>query len=433
MGGVSRMKDNFKLGVEFARKMDAEDELKGYKERFYLNDGELYMDGNSLGACSRDAEEAVLNMLEVWKKEKILMWNIEDGKYFKYPKFIGGLFAEMVNADKNELTATNSVTINIHQALATFYKPTKERYKILVDELNFPTDIHAAVSQVKLKGLNPKDAIKVVKSRDRRTINETDIIEALTDDVAVALFPSLLYRSAQLIDMEKVTRAAHEKDVIIGWDLCHSIGAVPHDFKKIDPDFAVWCTYKHISAGPGSNAILYINKKHFGREPGLAGWHGNKKEIQFQLLHEHDPEIDVDAWLTGTPNMLSMAPMEGILKVFNEAGIENIRKKSLKLTDYMIFMIEERLSKYGFANGTPLDHNKRGGHVALEHDEAYRICLALKERNIIPDFREPNVIRLAPIALYVSFEDVYKLFDALEEIAKEKTYEKFSDKRSLVV
>ena len=427
------MKENFKLGVEFAKEMDAKDELRSFKDRFYLGDGELYMDGNSLGACSKDAEEALLNMLEIWKKEKILMWNIEDGKYFKYPQFIGGLFAEMVNADKNELTCTNSVTINIHQALATFYKPSGKRHKILVDDLNFPTDIHAAKSQVKLHGYDVEDAIKVVKSRDGRIIEEDDIIEALTDEVALALLPSLLYRSAQLLDMERVTRAAHEKDIIIGWDLSHSIGSVPHDFKVIDPDFAIWCTYKHISGGPGSNAILYINRKHFGKEPGLAGWHGNKKETLFRLSHIHSPEVDADAWLTGTPNMLSMAPLEGVMKIFNEAGIGNIRKKSLLLTDYLIFLIKKRLAKYGFVNGTPVEHNRRGGHIALEHEEAYRICLALKDRNVIPDFREPNVIRLAPVAFYVSFEDIHKVVDIIEEIAREKTYQKFPNTRTLVV
>lgn len=427
------MKENFKLGIEFAKEMDGKDELRHYKERFYIGEGELYFDGNSLGACSKDAEASVLEMLEIWKREKILMWNFEDGKYFKYPQFIGGLFSEMVNADKNEITATNSVTINIHQALATFYKPTKERYKILVDELNFPTDIHAVKSQIRLKGLDIEDTLKVVKSRDGRIIEEDDIIDALTDDVAVVLLPSLLYRSAQLLDMERVTKAAHEKGIIIGWDLSHSIGSVPHDFKKIDPDFAVWVTYKHISAGPGANAVLYINKRHFGTEPGMAGWHGNKKETQFLLSHDHTPAEDADAWLTGTPNMLSMAPIEGVMRIFNEAGIDKIREKSLKMTDYIIFLIEERLSKYGFSNGTPVDHARRGGHIALEHDEAYRICLALKEKNAIPDFREPNVIRLAPVALYVSFEDIHKLVDILEEIGRDKLYEKFSNKRALVV
>ncbi len=427
------MEKKFKLGVQFAKEMDAKDDLKLFRARFYLNEDELYFDGNSLGPCSKDAEKSLLNMLEIWKRDKILIWNIDDGKYFKYPQYLGSLSAPMVNADANEITITNSTTMNIHQALASFYKPTKDRYKILVDELNFPTDIHAAKSQVKLHGLDPKDAIKVVNSKDGRIIEEDDIIEAMTDDVAVALLPSLLYRSAQLLDMEMVTKAAHKHGIIIGWDLCHSIGSVPHDFRKIEPDFAVWCTYKHLAGGPGSNAALFINKKHFGTEPGLAGWFGNNKDTQFLLDHEHSPATDADAWLTGTPNLLSMAPIEGVLKLFNEAGIENIRKKSLALTDYLTFLIEERLTKYGFANGTPLDHSRRGGHIALEHKEAYRICLALKERKVIPDFREPNVIRLAPVALYCSFEDVHKLVDILEEISIEKSYEKFSDKRALVV
>lgn len=427
------MENNFKLGVDFARQLDKQDKLAHFRDRFYLTEGELYFDGNSLGACSKDAEQCVLDMLEVWKKDKILMWNVEDGKYFKFPQYLGSLFSEMVNADPNELTVTNSVTINIHQLLATFYKPTEERYKILVDDLNFPTDIHAVVSQVLLHGLDPDEAVVSVKSRDGRNIEEEDIIAAMDGTVAVALFPVVMYRSAQLLDMERITKAAHEKGILIGWDLCHSIGSVPHDFKKVDPDFAVWCTYKHISAGPGSNAALYINKRHFGTRPGMAGWHGNKKETQFLLDHVHTPAPDADAWLTGTPNMLSMAPIEGVVKLYNQAGIHNIREKSLCLTDYLIFLIEERLKQYGFENGTLLDHSRRGGHVALEHDEAFRISLALKEKQVIPDFREPNVIRLAPAALYTSFEDVHRIVDILEEIMQEKSYEKFSSERLLVV
>lgn len=269
--------------------------------------------------------------------------------------------------------------------------------------------------------------------KEEREKKEEDIIAAMDETVAVALFPVVMYRSAQLLDMERITKAAHEKGILIGWDLCHSIGSVPHDFKKVDPDFAVWCTYKHISAGPGSNAVLYINKRHFGTRPGMAGWHGNKKETQFLLDHEYTPAPDADAWLTGTPNMLSMAPIEGVVKLYNQAGIHNIREKSLRLTDYLIFLIEERLKQYGFENGTLLDHSRRGGHIALEHDEAFRISLALKEKQVIPDFREPNVIRLAPAALYTSFEDVHHIIDILEEIMQEKSYDKFSSERLLVV
>lgn len=425
--------ENDRTGLAYARALDARDELRSFRDRFYLGAGELYFDGNSLGACSKDAEAALLHMLEVWKKDKILMWNAEDGKYFKYPQYLGSLYQDLIGADANEVTVTNSVTVNLHQTLATFYKPTAQRYKIVVDELNFPTDIHAVRSQVLLHGLDPDDAIKVVRSRDGRILEEADIMAAFADDVAVALLPSLLYRSAQLIDMAAVTRAAHDHGILIGWDLSHSIGSVPHDFRAIDPDFAVWCSYKYISAGPGANAGLFINRRHFGTRPGLAGWHGNKKETQFRLSHDHDPAEDADAWLTGTANMLSMAPLEGVLKMYREAGIQRIREKSLALTDYLIDLIEEKLTPYGFANGTPLDHSRRGGHVALEHDEAYRICLALKEQKVIPDFREPNVIRLAPVALYVSFEDVYHLVEILAAIGRDRTYEKFSHQRSLVV
>ncbi|MDL2259746.1 kynureninase [Deltaproteobacteria bacterium OttesenSCG-928-K17] len=424
---------NFTLGIEQARQLDEADPLKDFRRRFYINEGEIYMDGNSLGLCSKDAEAAVINMLEVWKTHGINMWAIENGKYFLYPSFLGGLISKLVGADPDEVTITNSTTINIHQCLATFYQPTPERYKILVDDLNFPTDRHAVDSQVQLHGYSPKEAVKVVSSTDGRTIDEDALIAAMTDDVAVALFPTVLYRSAQLLDMEKISAAARQKGIIIGWDLCHSIGAVPHDLKKAGADFAVWCNYKHLSAGPGTVAGLYINRRHFGRRPGLAGWHGNVKDTLFQLNHQHQQAHDVDGWLTGTPPMLSMAGIEGVMKIFNDAGLDRIREKSLKITAYLMYLIDERLARYGYEVGNPRQDEKRGGHVALEHDEAYRICQALKSHHVIPDYREPNVIRLAPAALYVSYQDVHKLVDILEEIAVNKEYEKFENIRTLVV
>ncbi len=423
----------FELGLGFAQKLDEADPLRGFRDRFYVSKGQIYMDGNSLGLLSRDAEDAVMHMLEVWKTYGILMWNAEDGKYFLYPQYLGGLLASIVGADANEVTVTNSTTINIHQCLATFYKPTPERYKILVDELNFPTDRHAVDSQIKLHNYSPDDAVKVVKSSDGRVLDEDAIIAAMTDDVALALLPSVLYRSAQLLDMERITAEAKKKGICIGWDLCHSIGAVPHQLKKVDADFAVWCNYKYLSAGPGAVAGLYINKRHFGRAPGLAGWHGNVKTTQFQLNHKHEQSHDADGWLTGTAPMLSMAALEGVMQIYKDAGMDRIREKSLKITAYMMFLIDQRLTKYGYAVGNPREDAKRGGHVALEHDDAYRICLALKKHGVIPDFREPNVVRLAPVALYVTYEDVYRLVDILEEIVVNKEYEAFSQTRALVV
>lgn len=423
----------FESGLSFAKELDAKDPLRAMRERFYLREGQIYMDGNSLGVCSKDGEAAILEVLEVWKKDGINIWSVSDGKYFLYPSLLGARLAKLINAEPQEVTVTNSTTINIHQSLSTFYKPTGERYKILVDDLNFPTDRYAVDSQVVLQGYEPSDAVKVVRSPDGRLIDEDAVIAAMTDDVAVVLLPSLLYRSAQLLDMERVTAEAHRRGIYIGWDLCHSIGAVPHDFKKIAPDFAVWCNYKYLAAGPGAAAGLYINKRHFDRQPGMAGWFGNVKKTQFQLKHQYEHANNADGWLTGSSPLLSMAALEGVMDIYEEAGMDEIREKSLRLTAYMMYLIDTRLNQHGCEVGTPREDHRRGGHVALEHPEAYRICQALKANDVIPDFREPNVARLAPVALYVGYEEIYRLIEIIDKIITTKEYENYSNERALVV
>lgn len=423
----------FKDGLEFAKEMDKLDKLHYLRDRFYLNEGEIYMDGNSLGLSSKDAEEALLEVFTVWRKEAIKIWGVENGRYFNFSRSIAEKLKGLINANANEIIVMGSITTNIHQGLATFYRPTKERYKIIVDELNFPTDIYAVKSMIELKGYRVEDALIQVKSRDGRTIREADIIAEMKDDVALILLPSVLYRSAQLLDMELVTRAAHAQDIIIGWDLAHSIGAVPHDFKKIAPDFAVWCSYKYLNAGPGATAGMYINNRHFKKSAGLKGWFGNKDEKQFLMDHNFDQDEDANGWLLGTHHIFSMAPLDGVLNVFNEVGIENIRAKSLHITAYLMYLIDLKLRQYGYRVGNPREDHRRGGHVCLEHDEAYRISLALRDHGIIPDYREPNVIRLAPVALYVSYQEVYHLVEILEKIIRDGGFEKYSLKRVTVL
>jgi len=417
---------SFRNDLSFARELDAADPLREFRAHFYTVPGQIYMDGNSLGLCSKEAEACVLRALEVWKESGIKLWNVEDGKYFLYPSYLGAMVSRLIGADADEVTVTSSTTQNIHQCLATFYRPEGRRNKILVDDLNFPTDTHAVCSQVALHGLAPQDAVKVVRSADGRFIDEDAVIDAMTDDVALVLLPSALYRSAQLLDMPRLTRAAHERGIFIGWDLCHSIGVVPHDLRAADADFAVWCSYKYLNGGPGTAAGLFINRKHFGRAPGMAGWQGNEKATQFQLHPEHVHSPDADGWLTGTPPILSMAAIEGSLSLTLSAGIERLRAKSLCMTAYMMYLIEERLSDE-FAVGCPREERIRGGHVPLEHPEAFRICQALKEQNVIPDYREPNVIRLAPIPLYTSYEDIFRMVEILEDIDKSRGYERFAD------
>ena len=249
----------FKDGLAFAKELDQLDEIHNAREGFYLNEDEIYMDGNSLGLSSKNSEEALLNMFKVWRNEAIKIWGVKDGFYFNFSKKIAERLKDLINADPEEIIVMGSITTNIHQGLATFYNPTKERYKIIVDEINFPTDIYATKSIIQLKGYNVDDVLVVVQSRDGRTICEEDIIAKMNDDVALILLPSVLYRSAQLLDMALVTKEAHKRGIIIGWDLAHSIGSVHHDFKKIDPDFAVWCSYKYLNGGPGATAGMYIN------------------------------------------------------------------------------------------------------------------------------------------------------------------------------
>ncbi len=427
------MSYEFMAGLDFAQELDRLDELHDIRDYFYHNEGEIYMDGNSLGLSSKDAEAALLDAFKVWKREAIKIWGTENGRYFNYSKSIAEKLAPLIKADANEVIVMGSITTNIHQAIATFYSPTDTMYKIIVDELNFPTDIYAIKSIIELKGYKVDDVLVTIKSRDGRTISEEDVISEMREDVALILLPSVLYRSSQLLDMERLTKEAHNRGIIIGWDLAHSIGAVPHDFKKIDPDFAVWCSYKYLNAGPGATAGMYINRKYFGKSAGLKGWFGNKDESQFAMSHEFDQDRDANGWLLGTHNILAMAPLDGALNIFNEVGMKSVRNKSLHITAYLMYLVDSKLSKYGFTIGNPREDHRRGGHVCLEHDEAYRISIALRDNNVIPDYREPNVIRLAPVALYVSYEDVYSVVEILEKIVKNKEYEKYSLNRVTVL
>ncbi|WP_050616444.1 kynureninase [Bacillus testis] len=418
--------------VEYARKLDKEDSLRRFREEFYLNPGSIYMDGNSLGLLSKRAERTLRESLDDWKEHGIDGWTKGKHPWFDLSKRLAGLLAPLVGASAEEVIVTGSTTVNLHQLAATFYQPQGKRTKILADELNFPTDIYALKSQLHMRGYNPDEHLIRVKSRDGRVIEEEDIIEAMTDEVALVVLPTVQYRSGQILDMKRLTEEAHKRGILIGFDGCHSVGAIPHAFSEWNVDFAYWCNYKYLNGGPGSVGGLYVNRKHFGKNPGLAGWFGSRPDKQFDLEHAFTAAEDAGAYQIGTPHVLSMAPLLGSLEIFAEAGIENIRKKSLEINQYLMELIEGELADFGFEIGNPLEDARRGGHVCLEHPEAVRICKALKENGIIPDFRAPNVIRLAPIALYTSYEDVWNVVWILKEIMVEKQYEKFAKEREIV-
>src|SRR5690625_902793 len=415
----------------YAQKLDSKDTLQDFQNEFYLNKDSVYMDGNSLGLLSKRAEQTTLELLESWKTHAFDGWTDGERPWFFLSETLGGSMAGLVGAKKEEVLVTGSTTVNLHHLVSSFYQPEGKRTKILADTLNFPSDIYALKAQLKLKGYDDSHLIQV-ESKDGHLLDEEDIITAMTDDVALVVLPSVLYRSGQILDMKKLTSAAHERGIKIGFDLCHSIGALPHDLHEWGVDFAFWCTYKHLNGGPGSVGALFLHEKHFGMEPGLAGWFSSKKEKQFDMEHTLTHAGNAGAFQIGTPHVLSAAPLIGALELFNEAGIENVREKSLQLTGYMMELINHELVDFNFEIRNPINSKQRGGHVYLEHPEAARICKALKVNGVIPDFRMPSGIRLAPVALYNSFEDVYQCVQILKEVMENKEYEQFEKERDIV-
>lgn len=428
------MPDRHELGLAYAEAYDARDPLRPFRERFYTRPGQMYLDGNSLGLLSRDAEAAILQALVDWKECGIDGWTGGSRPWFYLAETLGAMQADLMGARPEELVVTGTTTVNLHTLVATFYQPQGRRTKILADELNFPSDLYALASQVRLKGYDPAVHLVLARSRDGRTLDEDDLIAAMTDEVALVVLPTVLYRSGQLLDIERLVNAAHARSIPIGFDCCHSAGSVVHRLHDWGTDFAFWCNYKYLNGGPGAVASLFVHDRHFGRLSGLSGWFGSHKERQFDMALEFTPAESAGAWQISTPPVLAAASLYGSLQIFAEAGIERIRAKSLDQTDYLMFLIDRLLTPepYGFAVGTPREPSRRGGHVALEHPDAVRICKALKERNIIPDFRPPNVVRLAPAALYTSYVELWLTVQALREIIDTGGHQRFSSERGTV-
>lgn len=401
---------------------DERDPLAEFAERFHTADG-LYLDGNSLGPLSTDAERTLKRVIEEWREEGIHGWTDGEPPWFRYGEHLGDRLAPLVGADETEVVAANSTTVNIHTLVGTFLDTIDGRPTVLIDELNFPTDGYAVRAQLRQRGFDPDDRLVIVESDDGRTIDEADVVAALEEnDVDLLLLPSVLYRSGQLLDIERIATAAADTETLCGFDLAHSIGVVPHDLS--DVDFAVWCSYKYLNAGPGAIAGCYVNERHFGTQPALAGWWGHEKATQFEMRSTYTPAETAGAWQIGTVPMLSAAPLEGALDITTEAGIDAIREKSLALTEYLMALVDDRLDDE-FAVGTPRERSWRGGHVAIEHPAAERIVAALAARDVVVDFRPPNVVRVCPAPLYTSHLDVWEFVTTLSAIAESGDYERF--------
>jgi len=409
---------------DVAAVLDASNPLDRYHEQF-LDPGGLYMDGNSLGLPPSPALESLERVTSEWQTLAIEAWTEGDPPWFSSAEQLGARLAPLVGAAPESAVVANSTTVNIHTLVGTFYQTEGDRTRIVVDELNFPTDTYAIRAQLRLRGLDPDTHLRVVESRDGRTIDADDVIDAIDDTVALVFLPSVLYRSGQLLDLAAIARETERHGIPFGVDLAHSVGVVDHDLDALGVDFAVWCHYKYCNAGPGAPAGLYVDETHHGHTPALTGWWGHHKDTQFDMNPTFTPADSAGAWQIGTPPVLSMAPLDGALDVIEDAGIERIRATSIALTEYLIALIDALPDDLGYEIGTPRDPSRRGGHVALEHPHAARISEALRDRGVIVDFRPPNVVRVCPAPLYTSYEDVRQVVEHCREIVAEEVYEHY--------
>ncbi|EMA44071.1 kynureninase [Halococcus saccharolyticus] len=427
--------DEFDADRASAERLDRDDPLAWCAERFTVP-AEIYLDGNSLGPLSADAERALDDAIDEWRELGVRGWTDADPPWFRYGERLGDRLAPLVGARESEVVVANATTVNIHTLIGTFLDGLDDGSKILVNELDFPTDHYAIRAQFRQRGLDPDDHLVAVESVDGRTIDEERVVAAMDDhDVDILFMPSVLYRSGQLLDIEYLTRAAHERDVLAGFDLAHSIGVVSHDLSEWEVDFAVWCSYKYLNAGPGAIAGLYVNQNHFGTMPALAGWWGHEKATQFDMNPTFTPAADAGAYQIGTIPIFSAAPLDGALDLIDEVGIDAIREKSLDLTSYLVALVDDRLGNEidgadGCTIGTPRDPGRRGGHVAIEHPDAERIAQALTESGVVVDFRPPNVVRMCPSPLYTSYADVWDAVERWRKILDTAAHERFDADRS---
>ncbi len=428
------------FSLEHARQLDLDDPLQGFRSHFHtLPAGQIYLDGNSLGLLPVAAEASVHRALDAWKTLAIGGWLDAAPPWFTLAECLAARVAPLVGADPAEVAIANSTTVNLHQLLGTLYQPaatTNARTKILAFADEFPSDLYALASHLRGRGLDPARHLTLVPSGTDGLLDERAILRAFADDPAVqlAVLPAVVYTTGQLLDLRALTAGAHQAGVVIGFDLSHSVGVVPHALGADGVDFAFWCHYKYLNAGPGAPGGLYLHARHARRPPGLAGWWGANKERMFDMGRELDPADGASALQIGTPTILGLAAIDGALAPTEAAGIVAIREKSLRLTSYLMAQLEARLpfgtDQFRFAN--PRETHRRGGHVALAHPEGARLCRAFKAAGVVTDFRPPDIVRLAPVPLYNTFEECHETVERLHRIMADRAYLAHPTGRALV-
>jgi kynureninase len=419
----------FSADEDFALQLDAEDALRKFREKFNLpvgKDGKplIYFAGNSLGLMPKSARQIVEQELEDWAALGVDAHLEAKTPWYSYHETLREPMARLVGAKPVEVICMNSLTVNIHLMMATFYRPTAERFKILMEDPAFPSDTYAIKTQIVHHGLDPKEALVLAKPREGEfTVRTEDIIATIEKNagsLAVVLIGAVNFFTGQSFDVATITAAAQKHGITVGIDLAHAVGNVPSSLHDWNVDFAVWCSYKYLNAGPGAVAGAFIHERHATNTelPRLAGWFGNDPNTRFrmQLEPEFIPVPSADGWQISNPPIFSMAPLRASLAIFDEAGgMKALREKSIRLTGYLQFLLD-RAGTERFTVITPRETEARGCQLSiLAHEHPKELHKELESAGVKSDFREPNVIRAAPAPLYNTFHDVWRFARILTE------------------
>ena len=419
---------SFETGIDYARKLDAIDPLAGFRERFEIppapdgHDG-AYLCGNSLGLMPRRAKELICEELEDWARLGVEGHRNSTRPWYSYHELFTETGARLVGAKPGEVVMMNSLTVNLHLLMVSFYRPDGARRKVLIEDGAFPSDTYAVKTHLRARGIDPDDALVLCAPRAGEETLRIEDIEAMIDDLgeelALVMFGGVHFRTGQFHDLARITKAAHDVGAMAGFDLAHAAGNVMLQLHDWNVDFACWCSYKYLNSGPGALAGAFVHERHGddGSIPRFAGWWGNDPDSRFQmqLIPEFVPQKGAAGWQLSNPPILAAAPLVASLELFDEAGMSALSAKSRTLTGYLEYLLRESMPETCSVI-TPSSTSERGCQLSIHvTDQPRRRFDALMEHGIICDFREPDVIRLAPTPLYNRFIDVHAAATVLGE------------------
>jgi kynureninase len=421
---------NYENTLAFARRLDEEDPLKHFRQKFYIpqHRGEdcIYFTGNSLGLQPKSLKGYINRELDSWAEFGVEGHFKGERPWLSYHELFPQQISNLVGALPDEVVVMNQLTVNLHLLLTTFYRPTKQRYKIICERMAFPSDHYALETQAKLHGFNPNDAVIQIGTREgEQNIRLEDILTVIDrhkNELALVLFGGVNYYSGQVMDMKSITAAAHNAGAYAGFDLAHAIGNIQMNLHDWNVDFACWCSYKYLNSGPGGVAGVYIHEQHATNTslPRMGGWWGHSKEERFLMKPGFQPIATSEGWQLSNAPVLSMAAHKAALDIFEEAGMEALTEKSKRLTGYLFFVLDEINKKHSekwIDVITPRNENEHGCQVSmLMQHRGKDIFNLLLEAGVIADWREPNVIRIAPVPLYNTFEDVWRFGNIIESM-----------------